>query len=235
MGTALFISYRESLEIVLLLIPLLAYLNKTGQGNLKIYTVYGMIGGLITSLITGTTIYFTLNAFSSDIQELIIGGVNLFLSMLILYSVFLISKPKSFTNIDGYKNSIRPSFLVTLMFITVFREILEITLFTLPTLIYSLLPSLLGVIIGLTLTVITGFILNKATDKVNINLIFIIITGILIYFGADLFGEALEIFIPQGGEILPIIGVILYIVPTGIIYIKRNMKLFKSLILKDKN
>lgn len=47
MITTMIIAFRESLEMLLVIVPLLAYVSKIGRGDLKKYIFYGT-GAFIT-------------------------------------------------------------------------------------------------------------------------------------------------------------------------------------------
>lgn len=232
MGTTLVITFRETLEMMLMIIPLIVYLKKIDKASLTKYIYGGILGGVTSSIVVGTLIYFVLTSLNVASQEVFIGFLALIISGLIAYNIVIINKKKTFAQSDNFNNITTISSLFLLSFITVFRESLEIILFTLPTLTGSLLNCLIGGILGILLTILAGFIIYKSSLKINVDIIFIGISLLLIYFGAFLFGEGLTAFLPQLGDSVQNLGMLIYGLPTLLIYIKKTLKKYENKLLK---
>lgn len=232
MPTTSIIIFRESLEMILILIPLIIYLKKANKQSLIKFVSGGALTGFIASVGIGTVLFQVLDSFPDNMKEFFFGFLALIISGLILYNLVIINKEKKSTDPNSFKDTAKPSTLFLLGFITVFRECLEIILFILPTLILSTFNFAIGTLIGLSLTAITGFIIYKSSLKININIIFILISLVLIYFGAFLFGEGLASFFPQYASI-ETLGALIYGIPVGLIYIKKLLKKYQNKLFKN--
>ena len=135
MITTAIIAFRESLEMLLVIVPLIIYVSKINRVDLKKYIYIGTITGVVLSLGVGMVLFSEAKNLNMAVQHIFQGTMMIFLAGLILYSIILLKKQaKVFTTKIDDKFSINTTAfsLFILSFLTIFRESLEITIFTLP-------------------------------------------------------------------------------------------------------
>jgi high-affinity iron transporter len=109
-------------------------------------------------------------------------------------------------------------------FLTVFRETMEIVMFITPMLGSSKLIIIIGVLIGFLLALLINFLLFKSTLKINLSILFDIISFIMIYIGASMFGDGLALIIHNGGEQIEKVGMLAYGLPVLYLFLKALIK-----------
>ncbi len=227
MTTSLVISFRECLEMLLVIVPLLAYVSKIGRKDLSKYIYYGSFSGVILSIVTGVLIFNQVKALDFAIQKIFEGSIMLFLSTLILYSIILMKKQKKQITINSPNtvNVKTTSYsLFILAFLTIFRESLEITLFTLPYVASSAFSIISGIALGVIAAIAFMYVIYKTSLKLSIDLIFNILTIILIVIGSVIFGEGLTKLLPSIGSALEKGAMLIYGIPTLYIFVKSMLK-----------
>lgn len=227
MSIAIIVTIRECLEMLLIIVPLLVYLHKIERYDLSKYIYAGCGLGIITSIISAAALVGQVNKLDGYIQQLFLGITMIFLSGLILYSIVIVSKQNknlSLNITDKYNVKLSGISLLLLAFITIFRESLEIIIFLLPTFYLNPFKIIVGIIIGILCALALSFIIFKTSIKLNVYIIFSILTLILIFIGGHLFGEGLEIIFPQIKESISILGQLVYIVPLLYVFLKRELR-----------
>ncbi len=223
MITTIIIAFRESLEMFLVIVPLLVYLTKIDRKDLRKYVYTGTLTGVILSLGTGAVLFNTAQSLQTSAQKIFQGSMMLFLAGLILYSIVLLKKQnKSFTT-DINKNvnvKITAASLFVLAFLTIFRESLEITIFTLPFINEAVINIALGICSGVLIAMVLMYIVYKTTLKLSINVIFNGLTLILIFIGAMMCGEGLAELVPSMEDSIEKVGQLIYAVPTLYLFLK---------------
>lgn len=225
MINAAIIGFREFFEMVLVLIPLIIYIKKQGEGKLSKYVVYGAVMGFAISILSGVFIYMKVLTLQVAMKEIFEGSMSIFLSALVLYNIVLLSfSKKSYgKNVEeSYKFKNTAISLILLSFITVFRESLEIIVFLLPTMIINPFNVIFGICIGLVLSVISGFLIFKIGFRINITFIFTILNVTLIFIGGIAFGEGIEAL--SGYSSAATLGELLYIIPLLYLFLKGWLK-----------
>ncbi|MHA1835343.1 MAG: FTR1 family iron permease [Candidatus Odinarchaeia archaeon] len=193
MLSAFIIALREGLEIALILSIILSYLNENKLTNHKKYIYIGFILAVITSIflsITLNIIGLSLTGFLEEIYE----GITSLTAAFILTTVIIWMHQKSSQIKIDIENRIEKSLqvksnisLIMLSFTIVIREGVEIVLFLQESLIItSLIDTLLGAIIGFSLSVLTGLIILKSSIKINTKKFFKITSIILLIMAAGM-------------------------------------------------
>lgn len=227
MLTSLIISFRECFEMLLILVPLLAYLTKIDRKDLSKYIYFGSFIGLFTSLASGVLIFKQVKSLEFAVKGLFEGSIMLFLSALILYSIILIKKQRkeiAKTSFDASTVKITAYSLFILSFLTIFRESLEIILFTLPFLANSAFSVISGILSGAILAIAVMYLFYRTSLKLSINVIFNTLTIILIAIGAVTFGEGIATLFPSMGESIEKVSMLIYGIPTFYLFIKSLLK-----------
>ena len=126
------ICLREGIEIFLVIIPLVVYFNKNKLYGMTKSALLGGALGTFIATITGTIIFSQVALLDGPAGELFDGLLGIILAALVLYSVVLLRKNKSFnTTANQQFISLSKKGVFILAAITFFRELLEVTLFIL--------------------------------------------------------------------------------------------------------
>jgi len=231
MLTPIIITFRECLEMLLIIIPLIVYLHKINRTDLSKYIYAGSLIGVITSIISGKLLIGQVNNLEGYAQQVFLGAMMIFLAGLILYSIIWVGKQNKNFSLDinkKYNVKLTAFSLLLLSFVTIFRESLEIIMFLLPYAAGFSLTIILGIGIGILASLILAFILFKTTIKLNIIILFSILNLLLILIGGHLFGEGLYSIFPQLGESMSTAGQLIYSLPLLFIFIKRQLRKYSK-------
>ena len=221
------ISFRETLEMVLIIIPLLAFITRLGRKDLSKYIYIGSISGLVVSIVSGLFLFITARGLTGFSQNIFEALMSFLLCGLIIYSVAWVSKQNNNFNSSieaKYNIQITGVGLFLLSALTIFREFLELILFTLPLAFLNPLNIVLGVFIGISITALLTFIIYKTSVKININIVFSFIALFLIFIGSEMFGEGLVALLPQYGPSIERSGQMVFGIPMLFIFIKNQIK-----------
>lgn len=220
------ICLREGIEIFLVIIPLVVYFNKNKlYGMTKSALLGGALGTFIATII-GSIIFSQVAILGGPAGELFDGILGIVIAALVLYSVVLLRKNKSFnTTANQQFISISKKGVFILTAITFFRELLEVTLFILASAATGNPMILIGSsLLGLITAALIVYVVARGFSTLNISVVFYILNLFLIGIGAYYFGDGLEVlfgsYVP---EILKM-GVLVYAVPSYYLMIKNDLK-----------
>lgn len=234
MYTIALIAFRESLEMFLILVPLIAYLAKVNRKDLAKYIYWGSSTGLLLSIVLGALLHDYSQSLAGYSKNLFEGSILLIVAGLILYNLVIIGskKGKSIANIEeDYNVSINAYSLFILAFLTVFRESLEIIMFGLPLFDIGALNIGISLLLGVFVSSAITIVIYRTTLKLNIGILFSIITLVLIFIGSLMFGEGIAELMAIEDETVIGAGRIVYAVPCMYFFIKN---VTKSYIKKKK-
>ncbi|MDP4090366.1 MAG: FTR1 family protein [Bacillota bacterium] len=229
MLSSLLLSFREGLEAVLVVGIILTYLAQMNKQKLSKFVYVGVVAGLLISVIGGFISFNEAKELKEEGEEIFEAIMMLVASGLIAYFVVWMSNQNR--NISSsIKSSVDQSTtgvgLFVLTFLSVFREGIELIAFILTKVSQNAADVAAGTAIGIILAVAAGILLFKTSVKFNLKIVFKILGLILIFIGADLFGEALVKFIPSGGEALEEIGSILFGGVSLLYFLKDDLRKF---------
>jgi high-affinity iron transporter len=132
MITPMVIAFKESLEALLILVPLLVYLHKIDRRDLSKFIYRGGTLGLSTTIITGDLIlvqFTTLQGYSNDFFS---GSMMLFLAGLILYNIVWMGKKRKNVSLDvnkKYISKLTNKFIFTGLFYHFYRQYRDYNVF----------------------------------------------------------------------------------------------------------
>jgi high-affinity iron transporter len=225
MLAAFLICLREGIEIFLVVIPLMVYFNKNKLYSMTKSVILGGAVGAFLSAIIATVIFSQTDLLNGPASELFDGLLGIVIAVLVLYSVVLLRKSKTFsTNPDEKFISLSRKGVCIIAGITFFRELLEATLFILTSSGTS--PILVAgmSILGLAAAALIVYVVSKGISNFNIGVVFYILNLFLIALGAYYLGDGLEVlfgsYIPQ----IYTIGILVYAIPSYIIIVKKDLK-----------
>ena len=219
------ICFREGIEIFLVIIPLVVYFNKNKMyGMSKSVSLGGALGAIIATII-GSIIFSQVALLNGPAGELFDGILGIVLAGLILYSVVLLRKNKSFnTNPNQQFISLSKKGVFIIAAITFFREFLEAILFILTSSTGSPLLVVGSALLGLVCAALSVYVVAKGISNLNISVVFYILNLFLVGLGAYYFGDGLDVLFSEYVSQIFKIGILVYAVPSYFIIIKNDLK-----------
>jgi len=220
------ICLREGIEIFLVIIPLVVYFNKNKLYGMTKSALLGGALGTFIATITGSIIFSQVALLDGPAGELFDGLLGIVLAGLVLYSVVLLRKNKSFdTTANEHFISLSKKGVFILAAITFFRELLEVTLFILTSAETGSPILLIGSsLLGIVSAALIVYVVARGFSMINISVVFYILNLFLIGLGAYYFGDGLDVLF---GKYVPEIfkmGILLYAVPSYFLMIKNDLK-----------
>lgn len=208
MITGFLITFRETLEAVLVIGIVLAYLVKIKQLQYKRFVWWGIIFGILAS-IAGAIIFTALFGGLSGRTEEIFEGILMFVAAGLLTTMILWMakqgkyvaqelEEKVFHEI-GEKHAIG---LMALVFFAVLREGIETVIFLGAASRVEEL-NIFGPVLGIGLALIVGWLFFWGATKLKIRWFFKVTSIILIFFAAGLIAYGIHEF--QEARMLPVI------------------------------
>lgn len=209
MAQALLITLREGLEMVLIVVIVLAYLQRTGRRSLFGRVWLGVAAAVVASVLVGASL-FSLGGHLEGWAEEVFEGSAMFLAVMVL-SWMIVWMRSQARHIRGdleakVESAVARSSglaLASLAFLTVGREGLETALF-----IFSAsqtatpLETSIGGVLGLLGALGVGWALYNGSHRINLRSFFNITGILLILFAAGLLARGIHEF--QEAGILPI-------------------------------
>jgi len=225
MISSFFISLREGLEVALILSVILINLARLKRRDLERSLYLGISLGIIFVTIAG---FLGLSEASilADQSDIFEAVMMLLASGLIIYFIAWISTGT--INVGGQAgnnlgNDLSKFSLVTLGFVTIFRDGLELIVFNLASSTVQIDSFVRGTTAGIFVAVVIAYILLKTSLKLNISILFKILGLILIYFGAEMFAEGFLHLLTLKGEIYETVLMVVYILPALYIFLRKNI------------
>ena len=218
--------FKRGHRIFLVIIPLVVYFNKNKLYGLTKSALLGGALGTFIATITGFIIFSQVALLNGPAGELFDGLLGIVLAGLVLYSVVLLRKNKSFSTVANQQFiSLSQKGVFILAAITFFRELLEVTLFIL-TGASTASPILLigSSLLGLASAALIVYVVARGLVNLNISVVFYILNLFLVGLGAYYFADGLDVFF--GGYVPEIfkIGILVYAVPSYLLMIKNDLK-----------
>lgn len=221
------ITLRECIEMLLIIVALATYVVKIDKRELLKYIYTGAATGLAVTLISSFLLYTQTEYLSGYTKELFNGSIMIFLSVLVIYYILWMRRQKKNFNLpveEKYNIKFTGWGLFIFSFLTVFRESFEIVIFILPLLTGSIATIVIGAVIGLALSLFVMFLFFKTSLKLNLNVLFDVISFMMIYLGASMFGEGLSLVIQNAGAQIQKMGMLAYGLPVLFLFVKALIK-----------
>ncbi|MBU3144657.1 FTR1 family protein [Clostridium sp. CF012] len=219
------ICLREGMEIFLVIIPLVVYFNKNKLYGMTKSALLGGALGTFIAAITGSVIFSQVALLNGTAGELFDGLLGLVLAVLILYSIVLLRKNKSFnTTANEQFISLSQKGVFILAAVTFFRELLEVTLFILTSSDGSALLVAGSSVLGLVCAALIIYVVCRGISNLNIGVVFYMLNLFLVGLGAYYFGDGLEVLFGRYVPEILKMGILLYAVPSYYLMIKNDLK-----------
>ena len=194
------ITFRESLEVALVLAIILGNLAKNKLAKLNGVVYAGLGAGITASLITAFLFVSLIGGFEGTAEQ-IFEGVTMFAGAALITTMIIWMMGQK-RMAEGIRQSIETNLskgykqgLFFLVFFSVLREGVETVIF-LGTVSFSSThtATLLGALIGLGAAAVLGYVLFVSSMKLNVRLFFSITNLLLIIFAASLISQAAHEF-----------------------------------------
>ena len=206
MITSFIITFREVLEVALIVGIVLGYLIKTNRTKYNNVVYMGILFGVIASVI-GALLFVNLAGGFSGQSEQIFEGITMFIGAFLLTTMILwMMKQKHISNelkekIDEEIHHNHKYGLFMLVFISVLREGIELVIFLGAASFVSTNNTLQGALWGIITALFLGFMIFVGSMKINLKVFFNLTSILLILFAAGLIAHGIHEF--QEAKIIP--------------------------------
>jgi high-affinity iron transporter len=213
------------LEAVLIVGIILATLTQQNKQVLKPYVIIGASVGVAVSILGGSLLFMSAQGLNEETMALIEGIMMLTASGLIAYFVVWLSAQSHSISSSISASVTKTSTglgLAVLAFLGVFREGLELVVFTMANLSAHANDVALGTLIGIVGALILGVLVFRSSIKLNLSWIFKGLGLILILIGAELLAEGL-VKLNSGLESFETPVMVLYTLVALTLFFKRDL------------
>ena len=190
------ITLRESIEAILVIFIMTAYLDKTNDSKRKKFVYRGAIVAIALSIVFA----FVLSTFGIDPENELLEGTMFWVAAVLVATlvIWMTRHARHFkTEIEGKMSKASGGFaLASIAFVMVFREGAETVIFLQGLLLAGTTPlqNFFGGLIGVALAILFGAVFLKGTARINLGRFFKITTAILLFLAFDLFMGGLHEF-----------------------------------------
>ncbi len=194
------ITFRETLEAVLIIAILIAYLARINRKDLHRYVWAGAIAATVFSVVIGLVVATIYGSFTGVSEKLFEGTASILATGVLTYMVFWMAK--NARRIRGEIEervdiAITGGYLLgiaTLSFIAVVREGIETILFLTAIATSDPKGTVIGAITGIALVMALAVLLMKGMYRLDIRRFFKVTSILLIIFAAGLLGYGVHEF-----------------------------------------
>lgn len=212
------VTSRETLEASLVVGIVLAYLNKTNNQNYRKSVYYGILFGILASILTAATFTLFAGGFEGKTEEIFEGTTMIIGAVLLTTMILWMMQQRHIAKeiegkVERHLMSSQPLFshlgIFMLIFIAVIREGVETVIF-LNALNYASGINFIGGTLGIVAAIVVGYLFFVSTRKINLKKLFNISSILLILFAAGLVAHGIHEFEEAGvvsGIISPLFDV----------------------------
>lgn len=199
MFTSFIITFRETLEVSLVIGIILSYLVKTKETKYNPVVYVGIAAGVIASLIGAILFNKLANGFQG-IQEQLFEGTLLLLGAFLLTTMILWMMQqkqvvaKMHAQLAEHLSKAQKFELFFLVFVAVLREGVETVIYLDAARYVAEGSQLYGAILGIVAAIILGYLLFVASVRVDIKKYFTVTSILLILFAAGLVSHGVHEF-----------------------------------------
>uniref|UniRef100_A0A7V1EH92 High-affinity iron transporter n=1 Tax=candidate division WOR-3 bacterium TaxID=2052148 RepID=A0A7V1EH92_UNCW3 len=190
MISSFLITFREALEVALIIGIILGYLVRTSQTEYNNVVYIGVASGIVASII-GALLFTTIAGGLTGRTEEIFEGIAMLVGSFLLTTMILWMKQKHIARELEHRVGIELSEahkfgLFLLVFVSVVREGIETVIFLGAAGFVSANNNLVGAIAGIIVAIFLGYAMFIGSRKINIKKFFNITGILLILFAAGL-------------------------------------------------
>ena len=198
------ITFREAFEAALIVVIIVAYLQKSDKQSLIKYSLFGIVSAIGASLLFGVAIFVAYGELPELGEQLFEGLAALTATFVLTYMILWMTKrAKTIRTELEQKVELavsRGQFfgIASLVFIAVFREGLETVLFLTTQLTTDTAGTIAGLLLASFVILALAWILMKGIYRLGINRFFQVTSVLLIVFAAGLIGLGVHELIEAG-------------------------------------
>ena len=208
------ITSRETLEAALVVGVVMAYLTRTNNHQYKKTVYYGILAGIVLSILSAFIFTFFAGGFEGRAEEIFEGFTMIFASVLLTTMILWMMKQRNIAQqIEGkvashiakasYSNTYALGLFV-LILVAVLREGVETVIFF-GALNYTSGISFIGATLGIITAIAIGYMFFVGSRKINLKKFFTISSILLILIAAGLVAHGVHelqeaALIPMGVE-----------------------------------
>jgi len=200
MITSFVITFRETLEAVLIISILITYLARTNRRDLHRYVWIGAVTAAIISVALGLVVAIIYGSLTGVSEKLFEGTASILATGVLTYMVFWMAK-----NARRIRGEIEEKTdiaitsrylfgIATLSFIAVVREGIETVLFLTAIATSDPKGTIMGAVTGIVLVIASAGLLIKGMYRLDIRTFFRVTSILLIIFAAGLLGYGVHEF-----------------------------------------
>lgn len=207
MFASLLITFRETLEVALVVGIVLSFLIKTRQYHLKRYVWIGVLLGSVVAISVGVSLRLFLGGFEGKVEELFEGVMMFITAGFISWMILWVHRQKEVAkklqvSAANYIAKGFPLGLTLLIFTSTLREGIETVLYLQAVHAMGASNQLLGAVSGLIVAGVLSYALFRFSIKVNLHQLLKLSGAVLLLFAAGLVSHGVHEF--QEAGMLPI-------------------------------
>jgi len=196
------VTSRETLEASLVVGIVLAYLNKTNNQNYKKTVYYGIIFGILASILSAFVFTFFSDGFAGIAEQIFEGTTMLIAAFLLTTMILWMMQQRHIAKdiegkVEGHLMNLQPLFshigIFMLISAAIIREGVETVIF-LNAINYASGINFIGGTLGIIAAVLVGYLFFVSTKKINLKKLFNISSVLLILFAAGLVARSFHEF-----------------------------------------
>jgi high-affinity iron transporter len=188
------ISFREAFEAVLLMSILISYSKRVNQIHLIKPAYLGGLLGTLISVFIGVILHLLYISIDLDLTEAIASFIAVPVITSVVY--WMATKGKEVVY-KGVTKAISAGItgVIFTAFVFVFREGLETVLLTYPIMLRDFIGTSIGILLGLILALVIGYLFYRGTLKLSLRLFFTITSIMLILIAGSVLGYGIHEFV----------------------------------------
>ena len=188
------VTSRETLEASLVVGIVLAYLNRTNNQNYRKTVYYGIVFGILASILSAFIFTIFADGFEGKSQQVFEAVTMLIGAFLLTTMIFWMMQQRHISKeiegrVEKHLMNSQPLFshigIFLIIFIAIIREGIETVIF-LNALNYASGIHFIGGTLGIIAAVVVGYLFFVSTKKINLKKLFGISSILLILFAAGL-------------------------------------------------
>ena len=196
------VTSRETLEASLVVGIVLAYLNKTNNQRYRKTVYYGIIFGVIASILAAVVFTFFAGGFEGTTEQIFEGTTMLVGAFLLTTMILWMMQQRHIAaeiegKVEKHIQKTQPLFshigIFMLISIAIIREGVETVIF-LNAINYASGINFVGGSLGILLAVVVGYLFFVTAKKINLKRLFSISSILLILFAAGLVAHGIHEF-----------------------------------------
>ena len=200
------ITSRETLEASLVVGIVLAYLNKTNNQNYKKTVYYGIVFGILASILSAFVFTVFAGGFEGRAEEIFEGTTMLIGAFLLTTMILWMMQQRHIAKdiegkVERHLMGQQPLFshlgIFMIIFIAIIREGVETVIF-LNAINYASGINFIGGTLGIIAAIIVGYLFFISTKKINLKRLFNVSSILLILFAAGLVAHGMHEFEEAG-------------------------------------